>query len=123
MLKKLLYLHRYKLIIEDPVHHQKVLSAGTHFHRLPGGTTGVQVNGNMGTLGNDSALISGPGEGHTLAFGGDPVSGSLVVVTTVGVVVTVSFGLAITGVLALDVGLLASGTIGSLEAVILNRRI
>jgi len=80
-------------------------------------------NGKVRAGSNDTALISGPGKGHTLAFGGDPVGGSLVVVTTVGVVVTVSFGLAITGVLALDVGLLASGTIGSLEAVIINRGI
>jgi len=77
-------------------------------------------DGKVRTRSDDSALISGPGKGHTLALGGDPVGGSLVVVTTVGVVVTVSFGLAITGVLALDVGLLASGTIGSLKAVFIN---
>ena len=67
---------------------------------------------------NDSALISGPGEGHTLAFGGDPVSGALVGVATVGVVVTVSIAGAITGELLLGVGFLASGTIGSLVAII-----
>jgi len=78
-------------------------------------------NGKVRAGSNDSALISGPGEGHTLAFGGDPVSGSLVVVTTLGVVITISVAGTITGVLALDVGLLASSTIGSLEAVILNR--
>jgi len=72
---------------------------------------------------NDSTLISGPGKSNALALGGDPVSGSLVVVTTVGVVVTVSFGLSVAGVLALDVGLLASGTIGSLEAIFINKDI
>jgi len=80
-------------------------------------------DGKVRTRSDDTALISGPGEGHTLAFGGDPVSGSLVVVTALGVVVTVSVASAIAGVLALDVGLLAGGTIGSLKAVIKNRRI
>ncbi len=70
---------------------------------------------------NDTALISGPGEGHTLAFGGDPVSGSLVGRATLRVVVTISVASGITGVLGLDNGLLASGTIGSLVAVIKNR--
>jgi len=97
-----------------------LLSAGTHFHRLPGGTTGVQVNGNMGTLGDDTALISGPGEGNLLAFGRDPVSRALVVGSTMGVVVTVTLAGAITGVLALDDGLLSGGTIGSLMATILK---
>ena len=74
-------------------------------------------NGKVRAGSDDSALISGPGEGHTLAFGGDPVSGSLVVVAALGVVVTITVASAITGVLALNVGLLASGTIGSLKAV------
>ena len=78
-------------------------------------------DGEVRARSDDTALISGPGEGHTLAFGGDPVSGSLVVVTALGVVITISVAGTITGVLALDVGLLASSTIGSLEAVILNR--
>jgi len=65
----------------------------------------------------DTALIGGPGEGHTLAFGGDPVSGSLVGRATLRVVVTISVASGITGVLGLDNGLLASGTIGSLVAV------
>ena len=91
-----------------------------NFHRLPGGTAGVQVSGGNGKVragSDDSALISGPGEGHTLAFGGDPVSGSLVVGSTVRVVVTISIAGAIAGELALGNGLLASGTIGSLVAV------
>jgi len=79
-------------------------------------------DGKVRASSNDTALISGPGEGHTLAFGGDPVSGSLVVVTTVGVVVTVSFGLSVAGVLALDVGLLAGGAIGSLEAFLSKKK-
>jgi len=66
---------------------------------------------------NDTALISGPGKGHTLAFGGDPVGRALVGRATLGVVITVSVASAITGVLGLDNGLLASGTIGSLVAI------
>jgi len=95
---------------------------GEH-HRLPGGTAGVQVSGGDGevrTSSDDTALISGPGEGHLLAFGRDPVSGSLVGRATLGVVVTISVASGITGVLGLDNGLLASGTIGSLVAVIRN---
>jgi len=74
-------------------------------------------DGEVRTGSKDTALISGPGKGHTLAFGGDPVSGSLVGRTTLGVVITVSVASAITGVLGLDNGLLASGTIGSLVAI------
>ena len=80
-------------------------------------------NGKVRARSDDSALISGPGKSHTLAFGSDPVGRSLVVVTTLGVVVTISVAGTITGELALDVGLLAGGTIGSLEAVIINRGI
>jgi len=65
----------------------------------------------------DTALISGPGESHALAFGRDPVSGALVGRSTVRVVVTISVAGAIAGELALGNGLLASGTIGSLVAV------
>ena len=85
------------------------------------GVLGSNGLGNVGASGAETELIGNPGKSHALAFGRDPVNGSLVGVATVGVVVTVSFGLAIAGVLALDVGLLAGGTIGSLEAVILNR--
>ena len=77
-------------------------------------------NGEVRASSNDTALISGPGEGHALAFGRDPVSGSLVGRATLGVVVTIAVAGTITGVLCLDNGLLASGTIGSLVAVIRN---
>ncbi len=77
-------------------------------------------NGEVRASSNDTTLISGPGEGHTLAFGGDPVSGALVGRAALGVVVTISVASGITGVLGLDNGLLASSTIGSLVAVIIN---
>jgi len=37
-------------------------------------------NGKVRARNDDTALISGSGKGNTLAFGGDPVSGALVVV-------------------------------------------
>jgi len=85
------------------------------------GVLGSNGLGNVGASGTVSELIGNPGESHTLAFGSDPVSRSLVGVTTVGIVVTISIAGAIAGELLLSVGLLASGTIGSLEAVIKNR--
>jgi len=69
--------------------------------------------------GAETELIGNPGKGHTLAFGSNPVGRSLVGVTAVGIVVTVSVAGAIAGELLLGVGLLASGTIGSFEAVFL----
>ena len=75
----------------------------------------------MGASGAETELIGNPGEGHTLAFGRDPVYGSLVGVATVGVVVTISVAGAIVGELLLSVGLPASGAIGSLIAIMDNK--
>jgi len=71
--------------------------------------------------GAETVLIGNPGKGHALAFGRDPVNGSLVGVATVGVVVTVSVAGTIAGELLLSVGLPASGTIGSLVAIMDNK--
>jgi len=72
--------------------------------------------------GAETVLIGNPGESHALAFGRDPVNGSLVGVATVGVVVTISVAGAIAGELLLCVGLPASGTIGSLVAVKVDKK-
>jgi len=67
--------------------------------------------------GAETVLIGNPRKGHTLAFGRNPVNGSLVGVATVGVVVTVSIAGSIAGEVLLGVRLPASGTIGSLVAI------
>jgi len=72
----------------------------------------------VGASGAETELIGNPGKGHALAFGRDPVNGSLVGVATVEIVVTVSVASAIAGEVLLGVGLLASGSIGSLVAII-----
>ena len=75
----------------------------------------------MRASGAETVLIGNPGKSHALAFGRDPVNGSLVGVATVGVVVTVSIAGAIAGKVLLGVGLPASGTIGSLVAIMDNK--
>jgi len=72
--------------------------------------------------GAETVLIGNPGKSHALAFRRDPVNGSLVGVATVGVVVTVSIAGAIAGKVLLSVGLPASGTIGSLVAIKVNKK-
>ena len=76
-------------------------------------------SGEVVTDGTESVLIGGPGEGEALAFGRDPVDGSLVGVSGVGdVVITVTLGTrGVTSELLLGVGFLAGGAIGSLVAV------
>ena len=69
-------------------------------------------NGQMGTLGFESLLISGPGQSEFLAFGGDPVRRSLVGVShnilVSGFAVRVVFD---TLHLLLDLGFLAGGVV------------
>ena len=81
------------------------------------GVLGSNGLGNVGASGAETELIGNPGKSHALAFGRDPVNGSLVGVATIGVVVTVSVAGAIAGELLLSVGLPESGNIGSLVAV------
>ena len=79
-------------------------------------------NGQMVTLGLESGIIGGPGQSEFLAFGGNPVGGSLVGVAHnfLGVffAVVIDGG---DGEFLLDLGLIAGGVVGLGVAVMLSQ--
>jgi len=82
-----------------------------------GESDGEGSDGQVVTLGLETVLISDPGEGETVTFGGDPVRRSLVGVSHTGLVVLAVSVLAVAGAVAADVllglGFFAGGTIGT----------
>ena len=67
----------------------------------------------MVTLGLETVLIGDPGEGELLAFGRNPVRGSLVGVTHAGFVVLAVSAAAVVADLLLGVGFIAGGVVRS----------
>ena len=82
-----------------------------------GESDGEGSDGQVVTFGLETVLISDPGEGETVTFGGDPVRRSLVGVAHTGLVVLAVSVLAVAGAVAADVllglGFFAGGTIGT----------
>ena len=68
-----------------------------------GESDGKRSNGQVVTLGLETVLIGDPGEGELLAFGRNPVRGSLAGVAHTGLVVLAVSVLAVAGTVAADV--------------------
>ena len=84
---------------------------------MVGESDGEGSDGQVVTLGLETVLISDPGEGETVTFGGDPVRRSLVGVAHTGLVVLAVSVLAVAGAVAADlflgVGFVAGGVVRS----------